>query len=98
MDQIDMLRLHERLLAVERALCITGGPSPEAMAEVKRICAQVCRETGVTVAEIRGHSRKRVIVLARHEAWRRLRAGGMSISAIGRAWGVHHTSVMHALS
>lgn len=35
--------------------------------------------------------------LARHFAWQRLVADGASVTQIGRWWGKHHTTVLHAL-
>lgn len=52
---------------------------------------------GVRIADIRGRSRLAHIVRARHECWWRLRRQGWSLPAIGREFGVDHTTVLAAL-
>ena len=53
---------------------------------------------GVEVSDIFQAGRRwREVQQARWEAWRLARAAGWTFARIGREFGVHHTSVMHAL-
>lgn len=62
------------------------------------IIAACAAEWGVTVAEIRGHSRKAHIVAPRHAAmWLAREITGRSMPEIGRAFRRDHTSVLSAV-
>ena len=52
--------------------------------------------TGVPVSDIRTLSTVRPIVVARHHVMWLQHAEGHSFSAIGRFWGMDHTTVMNA--
>src|SRR3569832_1060806 len=60
------------------------------------VLADVSAETGVTVEDLKSPCRLPLVVDARRVAARRLRDGGLSYPAIGRALGGrHHTSAMY---
>lgn len=63
------------------------------------ILRKVERETGITIAEMKGKRRTRGIAYARHEAMYLLRTNTtMSLPAIGRIFGNrHHASVLHGV-
>ena len=52
-------------------------------------------EYGVSVAEIKGPSRKQMVVEVRQEVMARLRAQGYSLTRIGQMLGRDHTTVLH---
>lgn len=52
---------------------------------------------GVHVTDLLERNRSRILVRARTELYRRLRALGWSLPVIGLHVGRHHTSVLHAL-
>lgn len=69
---------------------------PSIKSTADRIEGVVCDEYGVTLAQMRGQSRKAHIVRARHEAWLRMREmTGMSYPGIGRRYGRDHASIIH---
>lgn len=57
----------------------------------------VSARTGIDRRDILGKSRLHHIAHARQLAYAEARAMGLSLEAIGRAFGRHHTSVMHGL-
>lgn len=66
--------------------------------KIASVVAEVARETGVSVREIKGHSRVRYIKEARWEAWRRLCGPTKSIASVARQWPCDHSSIIHALN
>lgn len=73
---------------------------PTALAEVRlatRFAAKVAYETGISVAAMRGPSRKSDIVRARWAAMYAMRQAGHSFPSIGRFFNRDHTSVIHAI-
>lgn len=58
---------------------------------------QTAQETGVSVERILSTDRRKDAVNARWTAMGRARALGYSYPDIGRVFGVHHASVMHAV-
>ena len=55
------------------------------------------REHHVTLYELASRVRTAHVSRARHEAWRRLRAAGLSYSVIGALFDRDHTTVLRAL-
>lgn len=80
---------------VSRVIAIDATSLPS---QADAVVRRVSRATGVTVSQIRGRSRRKPIVRARHAAWSLLDRLGWSIAGIAREFGVDHTSVLHALS
>lgn len=75
-----------------KPLARTTAPS---MAE---IVAQVAIAHGVFVGEVRGPSRDRRLVAARHEAMVQVyQTGKFSMPQVGSFFNRHHTSVLHAI-
>jgi len=73
---------------------MTDGHYPET-----RIMLAVCDRFGVTLAELRSHSRNALLVRARHAAmWAIRHQTSLSYPQIGRLFDRHHTSVMHAVA
>lgn len=71
-----------------------NGESPAAV----DIIRHVCQEHGITIVELRGRGRSRVMVDARRRASLLLRKElGMSFPAIGRALGRDHSSIINLL-
>lgn len=58
---------------------------------------EAAREHSVAAEEVLGRSRRKRVKEARHQVMRRLYADEWTISAIGRALGLHHTTVLHAV-
>ena len=68
---------------------------PPSMAAVVRA---VAGETGVAAADLLGTARDRRSAAARMIAMARcVNEGGRSLSAVGRYFGRHHTTVLHAV-
>lgn len=55
----------------------------------------VASHYGVQPAQVLGHVRSKRIVLARHVCWYIHRLDGQTLSEIGRAYGVDHSTVVH---
>lgn len=64
---------------------------------LSRVVGLVSTETGFLKPEIRGKSRIADIARARHLTWLKLTELGVSASAIGRAFHVDHTTVLHGV-
>lgn len=47
--------------------------------------------------EIKSHTRRAHIVLARWDAWKRAHDQGVPLAEIGRLTGRHHTSILHGI-
>lgn len=86
--------LAEKAAAARRTtVAIVATPGP-----CRRIIDAVAAETGVPVAEILSNSRRRDIVLARHDAiWRCLAETQLSLVVVGRIFGRDHTSIGSAI-
>lgn len=56
----------------------------------------IARKHHATVREMLGRSHAGHAVRARHEAWMHLTGLGWTQAAIGRVWGVDHSTVMAA--
>ena len=84
----------EELDAAQAAL-ERSRPAPVAAARPEDILADVARRHHMTAATLLGPSRARGVAAARKEAYRALRATGMSYPEIGRVMHRDHTSVMH---
>lgn len=70
--------------------------STSILTTAERVERVICDEYGVTLAQLRGHSRRAEIVAARHEAWLRLREmTGLSYPGIGRRYNKDHATIMH---
>ena len=67
-------------------------------AAILDILFTVAHNWGVSLEDIRGASKIKHIVAARHEAMRELRAAGLMLKEVGR-WtgGRDHSTVIHAL-
>jgi hypothetical protein len=65
---------------------------------VPDVVAAVARETNVSADAIMGYSRKKRIVRARWECWKRLAALGWSSTRLGQVWGRDHSTVVHAVN
>lgn len=65
---------------------------------VKAVIAHICRELNVSEAYLRSKHRQPYIVDARHQAiWLIARDTTLSLAAIGRVFGMDHTSIIHAV-
>lgn len=64
---------------------------------VKMAVQLASEETGVSPAQIMGSGRTADVTAARQFAYAKARAFGLSYAEIGRAFGRHHTSVMHGV-
>lgn len=62
------------------------------------LAAEICTETGLTLADIRGHDRRRYFVRARQLLMFKARQAGISISEIGRFVNRDHTTVLHGVN
>lgn len=70
----------------------------EARESLARIFAEeIAVARGVTVADILGRSKVPVVALARHELMARLWQFGLSLTDIGKALGMDHTSILHGV-
>lgn len=86
---------------------VLGGRVPEHMSDAARlimadevradVVRAVCAETGVTLAEIIGKSRRRKVMEARHAVWVRLNAAGTIPYRLARLFSVDHTSIYNAI-
>jgi chromosomal replication initiation ATPase DnaA len=67
--------------------------------KLTQICEAIAVRTGIPVKDIRGRSKERAKVQARHLAWWLMRKlTGASLPAIGRLSGKrHHTSILHGV-
>lgn len=61
------------------------------------LATAISAETGIPVEDILGRRRDPEVVAARHRLWTMLHDSGLSLSAIGLAVGVDHSSVRYAL-
>jgi len=62
------------------------------------IVAEVAAQHGVAAAEILSHDRRRIVVLARHDAiWRCAAETAMSLPQLGRLFGRDHSSIGWAI-
>lgn len=68
--------------------------TPQTIAYIK----QAAEQFGVDPWQVISRSRKRPIVYARFTVMRAMRADGKTMPQIARAFGVDHTSVLHALT
>lgn len=85
-------------LTVSERWAALGSASPAVNRPMARILAEVSAETGFTPGELKGPSRVRPLVHARHYAmWRCYRETDNSQPAVGRFFNRDHTSVIHAL-
>ena len=77
---------------------LDGSPiEPQPRRLGRHIIAEVARETGISVSDIMGRSRKYPIAKARHEAMKRVRAElGYSYPQIDRMFGRDHSSIIWA--
>jgi chromosomal replication initiator protein len=68
-------------------------------AKFTAICEAIQVRTGISAKDIRGRSKERAKVQARHLAWWLMRKlTGASLPAIGRLCGKrHHTSILHGV-
>lgn len=64
---------------------------------VREVVGAVCAEVGLPVSAIYGKSRVREVSMARRLVCYILRKEGMTLSAIGDALRLDHTSVLHAV-
>lgn len=64
----------------------------------RRELARIERETGVSLADMKGARRFRRLVAARWKAWALLRDRGWSLTQIGDLFNRDHTTVMYALA
>lgn len=85
---------------ISHALTMVGrrynGAPIKRNAQVHGIVRRVALETGEPESLIYSRSHEAQLVRARHVAWQQCRSDGLSYSAIARAFGVHHTSVLSA--
>lgn len=64
----------------------------------REILRSVANEFGITVADIRGCSRKNLVKQARWKAaWLLHKRGTMSLTAIGKCLNKDHSTILHAL-
>lgn len=61
----------------------------------RRLAEALSEETGVPADAILGRDRDPEVVVVRHRLWRMLLDTGMSYSAIARAVGKNHATVMY---
>jgi chromosomal replication initiation ATPase DnaA len=87
-----------RLLTGNDTLVISAYPEPKGRKRMEDIIQIVCEETGVTIEAIRGKTRLRNVVLARHLiSYYAKMFTDLSLQQIGHAiGGKDHTTVMHA--
>lgn len=62
-----------------------------------RTVTEICARRGVSPLLVAGDNRQREIIAARNEIFAALAALGYSRTAIGRAFGKDHTTVMHGI-
>lgn len=87
--------LHQLREALEIATGAT--PTPPELRQMHEAVLLAARETGIGPLDIYSRCRRRPITRARWRAIELAAARGLSKSAIARAMGIDHTSVMHAL-
>jgi chromosomal replication initiator protein len=87
-----------RQLTGNDQLVITAYQEPAARRNMEDIIQVVCEETGVNIVAIRGKTRMRNVVLARHLIfYYAKRCTGLSLQQIGfTLGGKDHTTVIHA--
>lgn len=64
---------------------------------ILEIAEEIAGEAGISLDDITGHSRKKIIVQTRHLVCFVSNQRGYTVSQIGRAIGRDHTSVMNAI-
>ena len=71
---------------------------------MKPVCLRVrlyaciaAAKQGTTIAAVLGDVRSRPEVTARREVWRRLKADGFGVAAIGRMTNRDHSTIVHGL-
>ena len=69
-------------------------PLPRAI--LLQVVRDVAQEAKLHPREVLASGGRKTVVEARWEAWRRLRAT-YGYAPIARAWGCHHTTVIHAM-
>lgn len=91
----EMLDRHAREL---RALMDKSDQSANHKGEGARILDAIAQRHEITVADIKGPSRRHCFTVPRQEACSSLRAIGWSVEKIGDLLGGrHHTTVMHGI-
>lgn len=71
----------------------TTAPTPRALV------MQIAKEHGMSDADLLSRDRRKQVVMARAQAYERLRKEyNFSVSRIGRMFGRHHTTILHALA
>lgn len=67
------------------------------LAQLNEYLVALCRDNGVTVAELRAKDNRRAMVAIRREFCQAARQQGFSLPTIGAALHKHHTTVLHLL-
>ncbi len=70
-------------------------PVPRHFAELRAVVDAVVEAHQVSEADIRGKSRMKRIVAARHLCWSLLRDRRWTFVDIGREWGCDHSTIQH---
>lgn len=72
--------------------------TPRGLHAARSAIRQAAKLYGVRPSEIRGTSRRAVVVSARHlAAWLAREIGGLSYPELGHVFGRHHTTMIHAV-
>jgi hypothetical protein len=86
-------QLQERIDELESLLKVGG----EGQFKAQKICVAIAKKHGLRFADIRGNSRVRHVVVARHEAVRAVLAScpNLSLPAVGRVFNLDHSTIIY---
>jgi hypothetical protein len=86
-------QLQERIDELESLLKVGG----EGQFKAQKICVAIAKKHGLRFADIRGKSRVKHVVIARHEAVRAVLANcpNLSLPAVGRVFNLDHSTIIY---